>query len=89
MKNNKGHVPVRTCVACRSKKPKKELIRLVLDRDNRVVIDEYRKKEGRGIYLCNEISCREKFLRYKGLNRFFRTDKAVTIGFDRGKQVKL
>jgi predicted RNA-binding protein YlxR (DUF448 family) len=82
MNNHKGHVPIRTCVMCRTKKNKKELIRLVLDRDNRIVIDELQKIEGRGIYLCNDISCRNKFTKSKGLNRFFRMDRTVTIGFD-------
>ena len=79
---NKGHVPIRTCVACRSKKTKKELLRLVLDKDNRIVLDEYQKKKGRGVYLCNDLSCRDKFLKKKGLNRVFRTDKAVTTGLN-------
>ena len=81
MNSNKGHVPIRTCVMCRSKKDRKELIRLVIDRNNRVIIDEYKKKKGRGIYLCNDVLCMEKFLKHKGLNRFFRTDKTVTVGF--------
>ena len=82
MNNKKGHVPIRTCVICRSKKAKIELIRLVLDKDNRIIIDEFRKKEGRGIYLCDDGSCGERFLKNKGLNRFFRTDNAVSIGFE-------
>jgi len=81
MGNSKSHVPIRTCVSCRSKRPKKELIRLVLDKDDRVVIDEFQTKNSRGIYLCNGISCAEKFLKNKGLGRFFRTDKSVTPGF--------
>jgi predicted RNA-binding protein YlxR (DUF448 family) len=81
MNNPKGHIPVRTCVSCRSKKAKKELVRLVLDKDNRVIIDRFRKKEGRGIYLCNNESCMAGFLKNKRPGRFFRTDKAVTIGF--------
>ena len=83
MNNRMGHVPIRTCVICRKKKNKEELIRLVLDKDNRIVIDELQKKEGRGIYLCsNDTSCKEKFTRIKGLNRFFRTDRKVVTGFD-------
>ncbi len=87
MNNNKGHVPIRTCVACRSKKDKKELIRFVLDKDNWVIMDEFQKEKGRGIYLCNDVSCREKILKNKGLNRLFRTDKSVTVILDKVKQV--
>ena len=90
MIKERDHVAVRTCVVCRSKKAKKELVRLVLDNENLVVVDEYQKKKGRGIYLCNDVSCREKFLKNKRLNKFFRTDKSVTAGFsDIGKQLKL
>ena len=67
MNNLKGHVPIRTCVSCRSKKPKKGLVRFVLDKDNRVIIDEFQKKEGRGIYLCNNISCIERFFKNKAM----------------------
>jgi len=81
MNNPKGHVPERTCISCRSKKAKKELVRLVLDKDNRVIIDRFQKKEGRGIYLCDNDSCMAGFLKNKRPGRFFRTGKAVTIGF--------
>ena len=82
MHSQRTHVPIRTCVICRSKKARKELVRLALDKDKRIIIDDLQKKEGRGVYLCDEVSCWDRFSRNKGLNRFFRTDKAVTIGFD-------
>jgi predicted RNA-binding protein YlxR (DUF448 family) len=82
MSKTGDHVPLRTCISCRSKKDKKELVRLVLDMDNRVIIDELQKKNGRGIYLCDDKNCKDRFLKSKRPGRFFRTDKAVTIGFD-------
>ena len=82
MNNPERHVPERTCASCRSKKAKKELVRLVLDKDNRIIIDRLQKKEGRGIYLCNNESCMTGFLKNKRPGRFFRTGKAVTIGFN-------
>ena len=82
MNNHRGHIPLRTCVICRVKKAKNKLIRLVLDKDNRIVIDDFQQEEGRGIYLCDEGSCMAKLSKNKGLKRFFRTDKAVTVGFD-------
>ncbi len=67
---NRGihHVPVRTCVSCRSKKAKEELIRLVINKDNRVVIDKLKRENGRGIYLCDDASCMERFFKKRGLN---------------------
>ena len=67
MGRNKGHVPIRTCVSCRSKRPKKELLRLVLDKDDRIIADEFQKKKGRGIYLCDDVSCIRKFLKRKAM----------------------
>ena len=80
--SKRAHVPIRTCVSCRSKKAQKELIRLVLDEDDRVIIDEFQNRDGRGIYLCDDTSCMEKLLKNKGLGRFFRTDKSITPGFE-------
>lgn len=82
MNSCKDHVPIRTCVSCRSKKEKMELLRLIIDKDDRVVIDRLMKGKGRGIYLCNDMSCIERFLKNKGLGRFFRTDKYLVPGFN-------
>lgn len=64
MKSEKGkqasrlkHVPERTCVSCRTTKPKKEMIRLVLTADSLVEIDLSGKKNGRGAYLCQSYTC--------------------------------
>lgn len=58
-----------------------ELLRLVMDNGDRVVIDRLMKGKGRGIYLCNDLSCIERFLKCKWLGRFFRTDKNLVPGF--------
>ena len=76
-----GHVPIRTCVSCRSKKTKMDLLRLVINKDNRIVIDKKKNANGRGIYLCDDTSCMDKFLKNRGHGRFFKTDKDVKPGF--------
>ena len=53
----KGHIPERTCVACRTKAPKWELVRFVA-RDSEIVLDEKGSLPGRGAYLCK--SCLPK-----------------------------
>jgi predicted RNA-binding protein YlxR (DUF448 family) len=63
-----GHVPIRSCVSCRSKRAKKELIRLVINENNRIVIDTHKKFNGRGIYICNDSKCMERFFKKRGLN---------------------
>lgn len=45
------HVPERMCVACRKRRPKRELLRVVLTPEG-PVIDPSGKKPGRGAYVC-------------------------------------
>ncbi|HEY4385211.1 MAG TPA: YlxR family protein [Ktedonobacteraceae bacterium] len=65
------HVPLRTCVACRDTKPKRELLRVVRTPDGHVVIDATGKKSGRGAYLCARLSCWEIALKKKRLEQEF------------------
>ena len=52
-------VPMRTCIACRTCKPKKELIRIVKAEDG-VFLDRTGKKNGRGAYICPSKACLKK-----------------------------
>ena len=62
-------VPQRTCVACRSIRGKRDLIRVVRTVDGQVVVDPSGKKSGRGAYLCRQQSCWEAGLRRGVLER--------------------
>lgn len=64
-------VPYRLCVACRTSKPKKELIRIVKVDDN-FVIDRTGKLNGRGSYICDCQECIEKLIKQKVLNKVFK-----------------
>lgn len=46
------HVPLRTCVVCREKRPKRELLRVVRTPEGEVLVDETGKLNGRGGYVC-------------------------------------
>jgi predicted RNA-binding protein YlxR (DUF448 family) len=61
-----GSLPQRSCVACRDKKDKRDLIRLVYD-CNIVVVDISKKKTGRGAYLCPSFECWDLGLRQNRL----------------------
>ncbi|MCD6286089.1 MAG: YlxR family protein [Anaerolineae bacterium] len=67
------HVPLRTCVACRETKPKRELVRVVLLPDGTIRVDETGKQNGRGAYLCRQHSCWQKALKQGSLKRALRT----------------
>ncbi|GAB5602523.1 YlxR family protein [Thermus sp. FJN-A] len=58
------HVPIRMCVACRKRRPKGELLRILLTSDG-FQIDPTGKLPGRGAYVCpdNPECWQEKKLR--------------------------
>lgn len=63
--------PQRTCMGCNSKKDKKDLIRVVKNKENQISIDRTGKQEGRGAYLCDDIQCLEKVIKSKRLEKIF------------------
>ena len=62
-------IPQRSCVVCRTKKDKNELIRIVRNQANEINIDESGKKPGKGAYICDSIECLEKGIKSKALKR--------------------
>jgi hypothetical protein len=66
------HVPQRVCVACRTPRPKRQLVRIVRTPEEEVVIDETGKRNGRGAYLCSQRSCWETALARRQLERALR-----------------
>ncbi len=64
--------PMRTCIACKKVKPKRELIRVVNGEDG-ISLDFTGKKNGRGAYVCNDLACIETLKKKKALNRAFKT----------------
>ena len=51
------------------KKDKKDLIRIVKNKDNEISVDRTGKKEGRGAYICDDVNCLEKVIKSKRLER--------------------
>jgi predicted RNA-binding protein YlxR (DUF448 family) len=56
------HVPQRTCFVCREKRDKKQLTRLVRTPEGPVLVDHTGKQNGRGAYLCDQVTCWDKVL---------------------------
>lgn len=52
---------------------KKELIRIVKDKEGNISIDEIGKSNGRGAYICKNIECLEKAIKSKKLERSLKT----------------
>jgi len=59
------------CLGCQEMKPKKELIRIVKNKENEISVDFVGKKPGRGAYICKNISCFEKARKAKRFERAF------------------
>ncbi|MBU2552712.1 MAG: YlxR family protein [Proteobacteria bacterium] len=70
-------LPIRTCVGCRTKKPKTTLVRVVLDGEGRAVWDPRQVQPGRGAYVCPSLDCLAKAFKSKRLARAFR--RAVSM----------
>ena len=43
------------CIGCNTKKHKKDLIRIVKNKDGNISIDKTGKANGRGAYICNNV----------------------------------
>jgi len=54
------NTPIRMCIACKTKRAKRELLRITRTPAGIVEFNPQQKKEGRGVYLCQNLSCIEK-----------------------------
>jgi predicted RNA-binding protein YlxR (DUF448 family) len=61
--------PMRTCVACRTERQKREFLRVVRSPDGTVSIDTTSRANGRGAYLCADGSCWAVALKKKSIER--------------------
>ena len=75
----KLRVPLRTCIGCQCKKPKKELIRIIRTPEGKIEIDKTGKKSGRGAYLCGNVECLDTALRKNHLNRSLKQDITLQV----------
>ena len=62
-------IPLRTCMGCNEKKPKKELIRIVKNKDGIISIDRTGKAGGRGAFICDKVECLDKVVKSKRLEK--------------------
>ncbi len=64
-------IPMRMCLCCREMKPKKELVRVVANKEGLIALDLTGRAPGRGAYLCKEQECVKKLGKSKALDRAF------------------
>ena len=66
-------LPQRKCTGCKEMKEKNTLLRVVKIKTGEIQIDKTNKADGRGAYVCNNMTCFEKAKKTKGFERSFRT----------------
>ena len=79
MATKQRKVPLRTCVACRLVRPKRELARIVRTPSADVAVDPSGKMSGRGASLCPRSACFDKAIATGALAR------SLQVGLDKDK----
>jgi len=81
-----AHVPARTCVGCRERGDKRDLVRFVAVAGGSVRIDLRGSEPGRGAYVHRRRACLEAALSHGALARALRTGldehRAATLRAD-------
>ena len=65
---------LRTCIGCREKKDKYELIRIVCNKNNEITVDFKQKSSGRGAYICKNVNCFDKVQKGNKLKNALKTN---------------
>jgi hypothetical protein len=66
-------IPLRTCVITKELLPKKDLLRIVKNKENEVAIDLTGKLNGRGAYIKKDMEVLEKAIKTKILEKKLET----------------
>ena len=69
----------RTCLACRGKFNKNQLIRIVKTPNGEYLVDKTGKLDGRGAYICGSEECMKKLNGKKLLNKAFSTEVSAAV----------
>ena len=66
-------IPIRTCIGCRGKFPKKDLLRFVRDAAGGLQADPTSKLPGRGAYVCQSQACINVTFKSQRINTHLRS----------------
>jgi len=80
----RARVPERTCVGCRGRAPKIDLLRVVRSLSGDIRIDPEGRAAGRGAYVHRSDACVELALRRGALARALRT----SVGSDEARKLR-
>ncbi|KRM96409.1 cytosolic protein YlxR [Liquorilactobacillus aquaticus DSM 21051] len=69
----KRKIPMRKDIVTGEMKPKKELVRIVKNKENEVSLDPTGKKAGRGAYICLDVDIAKKAQAERTFDKVFET----------------
>ena len=64
--------PKRMCIVCHEMFDKKDLLRIVKNKEGEIRVDQSGKMAGRGAYICFSSACHDKLKKAKLLNKAFK-----------------
>ena len=64
-------IPMRMCLGCNEMKPKRELIRVVHQKDGTILLDAAGRQAGRGAYICPQLACLKAARKARRLEKAF------------------
>ncbi len=64
-------IPMRMCLGCNEMKSKREMIRVVHQKDGTILLDATGKQAGRGAYICPQLACLQKARKARRLEKAF------------------
>lgn len=67
-------IPQKKCIVCQDRDSKKELMRIVKNKEGEIFLDPSSRANGRGAYICKDSECLKKAIKTKALNRAFKVE---------------
>ena len=67
-------IPQRKCIVCQDRDSKKELMRIVKNKEGEIFLDPCGRANGRGAYIFKDSECLKKAIKTKALNRAFKVE---------------
>ena len=76
------------CIVCRDRSDKKELVRVVRNKNGEIFLDKTGKANGRGAYVCKAKDCFDKLKKTRALNRAFKCEIPLEIYEKLGEEIE-
>lgn len=81
-------IPMRKCIGCAQMKDKRELVRIVRNKEGKISVDLTGKKPGRGAYICKSVECLKMAQKAKRLEKAFSTPIEPQIYETLGEEIE-